>query len=97
DKLIDLLLIDVEGAEFNLLPFLVDNADKLPPICQINVELHYADQYPPMGNNILETFLRMTSQQKYLVLFSNKVGAAFYRLYLINVTDPKCRDAYISN
>ncbi|KAE9547610.1 hypothetical protein FO519_009180 [Halicephalobus sp. NKZ332] len=95
EKFVDLLLIDIEGSEFNLLPFIVDNLEKLPSICQINVELHFPDRYPPMGNNILETFFRMTHQEKFLVLFSEKILNVFYRLYLINVTDPKCRDAYI--
>ncbi|KAE9554087.1 hypothetical protein FO519_002676, partial [Halicephalobus sp. NKZ332] len=96
DRLIDLIFIDIEGAEFHLLPYIIDYSERLPTICQMNIELHFPEQYPPMGNNILGTLFKMTSQGKFMLLYAEPAGP-FYRMFLINIMDPRCYRIYISN
>ncbi|KAE9548193.1 hypothetical protein FO519_008595 [Halicephalobus sp. NKZ332] len=94
DRPIDVLFMDINGQEFSLLEYIADNADALPPICQINVELHFPHQHPPRGRNILETLHTMSAKGRFLLLNMFPIGP-FYRLFIINVADIRCEYAYL--
>ena len=96
NKTIDLLLMDIEGGEFGVLAHIANDIYKLPPICQINVEIHDPDEYPPRGNNIMNSLFKIISHQKFLLLYSRQVGP-YYRMFWINVTDLKCYYSYIGS
>ncbi|KAE9549680.1 hypothetical protein FO519_007104 [Halicephalobus sp. NKZ332] len=94
NKPIDMLFIDIDGEEFQLLEYIVDNVEKLPKICQINVELHFPEQHPPRGHEILRTFSKMTKTERFLPLYANQFGP-FYRIFIINIGDIICRHTYL--
>lgn len=96
NKTVDLLFMDIEGGEFSLLADLAEHTDEYPPICQMNFELHYVNQYPPNGLNIMDTMFKMVSFQKFLLLYTEKVGP-FFRMYWVNVTHPKCYHKFFAN
>uniref|UniRef100_A0A7E4USN4 Methyltransf_21 domain-containing protein n=1 Tax=Panagrellus redivivus TaxID=6233 RepID=A0A7E4USN4_PANRE len=97
---IDILLMDIEGAEFEILADMTKNPQKYPTICQINVEIHSPFENGPKGSAIIETLHEMTLQSRYLLLkvtqfkYSKQV---FNRCFFINVRDEYCVKKYTNN
>ncbi|VDN59328.1 unnamed protein product [Dracunculus medinensis] len=95
-KIVDVLLIDIEFAEYDFLPIFFKNG-KLDAsgfiVCQFNVEIHSPSQQPAVYFDILLHFL---IEKKYLpMIISSYLG--HIRAYFINYSDEICRKRYLSH
>ncbi|KAL3099480.1 hypothetical protein niasHS_002935 [Heterodera schachtii] len=99
---VDLLLIDIEGAEFGIFEQLALNYDKFPtPICQINIEVHDPDTL--IANYSHQQFFRSLN----ILLRSGKFALMntdmftkqapihlFLRMFFVNIGEEKCRKKF---
>ena len=121
DNVIDLLLMDVDGAEYELLEVIAceqflkfttlslyesnnsDQRQKLPVICQINIEMHITsalntttNEIVPGYNGYRTTFphafriMEKLFEQYALLQSSYYAKASFLRVFLINHADEEC-------
>ncbi|KAI1717523.1 ubiquitin-conjugating enzyme domain-containing protein [Ditylenchus destructor] len=93
---IDLLLVDVEGAEFEILERIADNKTRLPPICQINIEFHHP---PERFNATYDQFfnsLEKLLQSGYILLNTDIFEpVSFLRTFFVNYLDDYCLKKYL--
>uniref|UniRef100_A0A7E4UT23 Methyltransf_21 domain-containing protein n=1 Tax=Panagrellus redivivus TaxID=6233 RepID=A0A7E4UT23_PANRE len=98
-KVIDILIMDIEGAEFGILADMIEHPQKYPTICQMNAEIHNAFENGPEGYAIIDNLHKMALQSRYLLLkvtqfkYSKNV---FNRCFFINVKDDYCVKKYAS-
>ncbi|KAH7719532.1 Methyltransferase FkbM [Aphelenchoides avenae] len=100
-RAIDWLNVDVERAELGVLQAIRDNYDALPPICQMNVEVHY----PPSGiggtelhGDFIKFFPEFLRDRRFLLLnveLPDSPKFRFLRMYFINVHDEECIRKFI--
>uniref|UniRef100_A0AC34Q360 Methyltransferase FkbM domain-containing protein n=1 Tax=Panagrolaimus sp. JU765 TaxID=591449 RepID=A0AC34Q360_9BILA len=84
---IDLLLMDIEGDEFPLIPAIMKKSNDYPIICQIDTEFHDIEKYNM--TDITNIMSELTKTGKYLYAHQSS-WTTFYRSFLINVVDPYC-------
>ena len=89
---IDLLLMDIEGAEFELIPDIFFHPEKYPVICQINVEFHSPKGY----TNMIQVYHNASIDGRYMYSSMINDYLDFHRSYFINVKDKYCLDTYFS-
>uniref|UniRef100_A0AC34RQ72 Methyltransferase FkbM domain-containing protein n=1 Tax=Panagrolaimus sp. JU765 TaxID=591449 RepID=A0AC34RQ72_9BILA len=92
---IDLLLMDIEGDEFDLIRDIVLNTSKYPPICQMNIEFHDPEYKLPSSSKIFDTLLKMAEKRDFLIVHSQIVDFVYYhRMFIINIVDQYCKHVY---
>ncbi|KAI6185811.1 Methyltransf-21 domain-containing protein [Aphelenchoides besseyi] len=90
NEVIDLLLIDIEGAEFSVLPKIVKAKTELPKICQINVEIHApAEAFGTTTQRALESIHSFLSDGTYSII-NVETLRRLLRVFLINTLDGEC-------
>jgi hypothetical protein len=90
DKLIDLLIMDIEGSEFGVLPTLIEEKHMLPTVCQLNVELHYSpESYGYKSADALNGLYKFFSDGTYSIM-NMEVFRRLLRVYAVNTQDPRC-------
>lgn len=94
-KVVDVLLIDIEGQEFELMPLLKKNG-RLErnniTVCQYNVEFHW-----PTGeqaHQFAEYLVEMIHDARYLPLMSSKYWKVA-RMFVLNVEEEVCSRRYL--
>uniref|UniRef100_A0A914HUN7 Methyltransferase FkbM domain-containing protein n=1 Tax=Globodera rostochiensis TaxID=31243 RepID=A0A914HUN7_GLORO len=102
-NLVDLLLIDIEGAEFGILEQLTDHYDKFPvAICQLNIEVHdptfLLEKYT--HQLFFHTLDRLLRQGRFALMHTDMyTGAAplhlFLRMFLVNVDQEACMRRFL--
>uniref|UniRef100_A0A7E4UUD2 Methyltransf_21 domain-containing protein n=1 Tax=Panagrellus redivivus TaxID=6233 RepID=A0A7E4UUD2_PANRE len=94
---VDLMLMDIEGAEFEILSHLIENPEMYSSICQLNVEIHSPWNNGIQKDNIVHTLFRLTDKREYMLYVAHGVQykkQIFNRCFFINVKDPYCVDKY---
>ncbi|KAI6224490.1 Protein of unknown function DUF13 domain containing protein [Aphelenchoides fujianensis] len=94
ERPIDLLLVDVEGAEFRLLPKLLDAQDRLPAICQLNAEVHFPpERFGLATADALAALHRFLADGPFTV-FNMDSQKQMLRLFLVNAQDERCVEKF---
>uniref|UniRef100_A0A7E4ZRJ0 Methyltransf_21 domain-containing protein n=1 Tax=Panagrellus redivivus TaxID=6233 RepID=A0A7E4ZRJ0_PANRE len=94
---VDLMLMDIEGAEFEILERFIDNPKKHTPICQLNVEIHSPWNNGVQKDEIVQTLFKLNEKREYLLYVADGIQVkkqVFNRCFFINVKDPYCIDKY---
>ncbi|KAL7071729.1 hypothetical protein ACQ4LE_009319 [Meloidogyne hapla] len=98
---VDLMLIDVEGAEFGILEKFVEHSKYFPiPICQLNMEIHHPNELN--SNYTYERFFhffdRFIRFGKFALLYTDihkDKRYMFLRLFFVNVMDESCKEKFL--
>ncbi|KAI1694193.1 methyltransferase fkbM domain-containing protein [Ditylenchus destructor] len=85
EEVIDLLIIDNEGGEFGIFDVLNDEYDKLPTICQMNVEIHNPPDYGISYQKFYSGFDKLVLAGRFIVL-----NLKAPRLFFMNIVDEAC-------
>ncbi|KAI6238872.1 Methyltransf-21 domain-containing protein [Aphelenchoides fujianensis] len=89
-ELVDLLLMDIEGAEFGVLQKMIDEKDRLPTVCQINLELHGNGRvFGTELNEALRVVHSFLADGTFSVLNAESIRRLL-RLYLVNTKYEEC-------
>uniref|UniRef100_A0A7E4UQA3 Methyltransf_21 domain-containing protein n=1 Tax=Panagrellus redivivus TaxID=6233 RepID=A0A7E4UQA3_PANRE len=94
---VDLLLIDIEGAEFDILDSFIEFPKNYSNICQFNIEIHSPWTNGVREANIIYTLSRLTRQKQYLLFNAETIQIGkevFNRCFFINVKEPYCVKKY---
>ncbi|KAF7633597.1 Methyltransf_21 domain-containing protein, partial [Meloidogyne graminicola] len=96
-KVIDLLILDIEGSEFAIFALLAEQYDQLPVIiCQINVEFHH-DQ------RLADSFLRHRFLRNFnsfirhgiFALMKIEMHEGLHRMFFVNYIDKICIEKFL--
>uniref|UniRef100_A0A7E4URQ1 Methyltransf_21 domain-containing protein n=1 Tax=Panagrellus redivivus TaxID=6233 RepID=A0A7E4URQ1_PANRE len=96
---IDVLIMDIEGAEFSIFLDMIESPQKYPVICQLNIEFHDAFANGPEALDIIDSFDKMALQSRYLLLKVTQYPCSkpvFNRSFFINIKDEYCIKKYVS-
>uniref|UniRef100_A0A7E4UWH6 Methyltransf_21 domain-containing protein n=1 Tax=Panagrellus redivivus TaxID=6233 RepID=A0A7E4UWH6_PANRE len=97
EKAVDLLLLDVEGAEFEILESFINKPENHTTICQFNVEVHSPWTNGLYKSNIIHTLYRLSKKREFMLfnVAPAQIGhEVFNRCFFINVKDPYCVEKY---
>ncbi|KAI6187564.1 Methyltransf-21 domain-containing protein [Aphelenchoides besseyi] len=90
ERTIDLMIIDVEGAEFGIMRRLIKDKDKLPIICQANMEIHYPPEDYGVTNSeafqVIHDFLADGTYSIYTI----EANRRLMRVFLVNTKEEEC-------
>uniref|UniRef100_A0A7E4VCB9 Methyltransf_21 domain-containing protein n=1 Tax=Panagrellus redivivus TaxID=6233 RepID=A0A7E4VCB9_PANRE len=95
--IVDIMLMDIEGAEFEILENFIDQSVKRTTICQMNVEMHSPWVNVVKKNNIIRTLYNLSKKREWMLFEVNPVKIryeVFHRSFFINVKDPYCVQKY---
>ncbi|KAI1715893.1 hypothetical protein Ddc_10813 [Ditylenchus destructor] len=100
--MIDLLLIDTEGGEYEILKEFAGNSINLPLVCQTSLELHYHPAHVHMGvrlDNFFDTIRRLILGRRFALLHveesSQLKGVGLFKAFILNIMDEKCVQKYL--
>uniref|UniRef100_A0A7E4WDR8 Methyltransf_21 domain-containing protein n=1 Tax=Panagrellus redivivus TaxID=6233 RepID=A0A7E4WDR8_PANRE len=94
---VDLMLIDVEGAEFDILDSFIEPSKNQSTICQFNVEIHSPWTNGVRGADIIHTLYRLTKKREFMLFNAEAIQIkheVFNRCFFINIKDPYCVQKY---
>ena len=90
-------ILTVEMSYLSITRNILESESELPPICQINFELHY----PPkdFGGSIAEffdAFLKIIDSGRYLPIHLEEYkDTGFFRIFFVNVREYTCVRKYL--
>ncbi|KAK6751706.1 hypothetical protein RB195_003241 [Necator americanus] len=95
-QIIDQLMIDIEGGEYDVFPFLLKGGDierTNVVLCQLNIEIHLPDY--AQKAQFFEFFVELLDDARYMPLVADTM-LGHIRLYILNYEHPECTERYIN-
>ncbi|KAI6200833.1 hypothetical protein M3Y96_00776400 [Aphelenchoides besseyi] len=90
ERLIDLINIDIESAEYGVLTKLITDKSKLPIVCQINVELHWPlEKYGLKTDYAFQSVFNFLSNNTFTILNIDS-SRHLLRVFMVNTADEQC-------
>ncbi|CAJ0944491.1 unnamed protein product, partial [Mesorhabditis belari] len=94
---VDQIMIDIEHAEYPMLPFLLKTGQMYKEgvtICQINIEVH--NPSPEQKQEFYKYYHLMMAENQYTMLTASTI-IGHIRLFMINHADEECHQRYIGD
>ena len=98
DKLIDLLNIDIEGAEYSIFEAMLRDP-VFQNVCQFNVEMHIPNKYPTLYNipQTIKLFERFVQDGTFIWVKADILRQVYFPSFFVNVKNPNCYQKFLLN
>ncbi|KAI1703304.1 methyltransferase fkbM domain-containing protein [Ditylenchus destructor] len=101
-EIIDLLLIDTEGGEYDILKVFAENSPGLPLVCQMSVELHFQNRHRPSEHRVdhfLDTIRKLMLSRRFTLVHiedsAQNPNLGLFKAFILNIKDPECLLKYL--
>ncbi|KAI1699891.1 glycosyl transferase family 11 domain-containing protein [Ditylenchus destructor] len=100
-EMIDLLLIDTEGGEYDILKVFAESSPALPIVCQMSLEFHFDPAHRRPGvrvDHFFDTIRRLILSKRFALMHIEESAQVpnmgLFKAFILNIKDQKCIEKY---